>query len=188
MLDAARERNAREFRNRGASDGPESRTLSERCITYGLPNLLAGYNSYYQIVQTDNTVMIFTEMVHDARIIHLDGRPHASERIRDWYGDSRGKWEGDSLVVETKNLRTGFRGSSADVRLVERFTRVGPNTINYEVTVDDPSTWAQKWTLMIPLKHTDENIYEYACHEGNSSLAGILAGAREEERQAAQKK
>ncbi|HTE43093.1 MAG TPA: hypothetical protein VK629_19880 [Steroidobacteraceae bacterium] len=188
MLASARERNLREMRDRGAADGPESRTLSERCITYGLPSLLAGYNSYYQIVQTQDTVMIFTEMVHDARVIHLDGRPHASGKIRDWYGDSRGKWEGDSLVVETKNLRNGFRGSSADVRMIERFTRVGPNTINYEVTVDDPSTWAQKWTLMIPLKHKNEQIYEYACHEGNSSLAGILAGAREEERRAAKKK
>jgi hypothetical protein len=187
MLDAARERNAREFRNRSAADGPESRTLAERCITYGLPNLLAGYNSYYQIVQTNDTVLIFTEMVHDARVVHLDGRAHAPAAIRDWYGDSRGRWEGDSLVVETKNLRSGFRGSSADVRLIERFTRVGANTINYEVTVDDPSTWAQRWTLMIPLKHTNDNIYEYACHEGNSSLAGILAGAREEERQAAKK-
>jgi hypothetical protein len=185
--EAAKQRQAQSMRIRGGADGPESRSLSERCLTFGVPDLLAGYNSYYQIVQTPNTVILYAEKIHEARVIPLDGRPHAPSAIRSWFGDSRGHWDGDTLVVDTVNLNAGsFRGATENLHLIERFTRVGPKTIHYEVTLDDPATWAKKWTLMIPLKHTDDNIYEYACHEGNDGLAGILSGARAEERRAAQ--
>jgi hypothetical protein len=187
LTDAARERQAQSLRNRNEADGPEARSLSERCITFGVPDLLAGYNSYYQIVQTPHTVIMYAEKIHEARIIPIDERPHAPAAIRSWFGDSRGHWEGDTLVVDTVNLNAGsFRGTTDRLHLVERFTRVGPKTIHYEVTIDDPGTWSKKWTLMIPLKHTDDNIYEYACHEGNDGLAGILSGARADERRAAQ--
>jgi hypothetical protein len=166
------------------AEGPEARGLSERCITFGVPDVLAGYNSYYQIVQSPQAVVLHAEKIHDARIVLLDGRPHVPGAIRSWMGDSRGHWENDTLVVETTNLRSSFLIASEDLKLTERFTRVGPNTLHYEVTVDDPRTWTRPWTFMIPLKRTDERIYEYACHEGNSGLAGILAGARAEEAEA----
>jgi len=184
LTEEARQRNAQKARNRSESDGPESRTLSERCITFGVPDLLAGYNSYYQIVQTPTAVVFYAEKIHDARIIPIDAGPHAPAAVRSWLGDSRGHWEGDTLVVDTVNLRNSFRGASDQLHLIERFTRVGPKTIHYQVTVDDPATWATQWTFMIPLKHTDDRIYEYSCHEGNSGLAGILSGARAEEQQA----
>lgn len=166
------------------SDGPETRSLSERCITFGVPDMLAGYNSYYQIVQTPTHVVLHSEKIHDARIIPIGTRPSGAKAIRSWLGDSRGHWDGDSFVVETINFKSPYRGGSDDLMLVERFTRAGPNTLNYEVTVNDPKTWTRPWTFMIPWKRTDEQIYEYACHEGNSSLAGILAGARAEEARA----
>jgi len=184
LTDAAKQRAQQSPRNRALNDGPESRNLSERCITFGVPDLLAGYNSYYQIVQSDTAVVFYAEKIHDARVIYLDNRPHLPKSMLSWFGDSRGRWEGDTLVVDTVNMKAGLRGASENLRLIERFTRIGPNTIHYEVTVDDPTTWTQKWTLMIPLKRTDEHIYEYACHEGNSSLAGILAGARAQEKPA----
>jgi hypothetical protein len=184
MTEEGQQRLARNVTNRAASDGPEARSLSERCITFGVPDLLAGYNSYYQIIQTKDTVILHAEKIHDARIIPLDARPHAPASVRSWFGDSRGHWEGDTLVVDTVNLKNSFRGASERLHLIERFTRADAKTIHYEVTVDDPSTWTKKWTLMIPLRHTDDHIYEYACHEGNSGLAGILSGARAEERAA----
>ena len=164
-----------------SNDGPEGRSLAERCITYGVPDLLAGYNSYYEIVQTKDNVVIHAEKIHDARIIPLDGRPHTPSVLKSWLGNSRGRWDGDTLVVETKNFTSGFRGASDKLVITERYTRVSENTLNYEVTINDPQTWTRPWTFMIPLRHTNELIYEYACHEGNSSLAGILAGARVEE-------
>ena len=164
-----------------SNDGPEGRSLAERCITYGVPDLLAGYNSYYEIVQTSDHVLIHAEKIHDARIIPLDGRPHTPANLKSWLGNSRGRWDGDTLVVESKHFTNGFRGASDKLVITERYRRVGPNTLNYEVKIDDPQTWTRPWTFMIPLKRTDEKIYEYACHEGNSSLAGILAGARAEE-------
>jgi hypothetical protein len=182
MTDAARQRRAQSTQNRGESDGPESRSLSERCITFGVPDLLAGYNSYYQIVQTPGAVVFYAEKIHDARVFYLDSKPHLSSTVRSWFGDSRGRWEGDTLVVTTQNLKAGLRGASEQLKLTERFTRVGPNTLHYEVTIDDPSTWTAPWTLMIPLKRTEDHIYEYACHEGNTGLEGILSGARAEER------
>ncbi len=169
------------------NDGPEGRSLAERCITYGVPDLLAGYNSYYEIVQTPDHVMIHAEKIHDARIIPLDGRPHTPPVLKAWLGTSRGRWDGDTLVVETRNFTNGFRGASEKLVITERYKRVSAKTLDYEVTINDPETWTRPWTFMIPLQHTDDLIYEYACHEGNSSLAGILAGARAEEERAARK-
>jgi hypothetical protein len=168
------------------AEGPEARGLSERCITFGVPDVLAGYNSYYQIVQSPDAVVFYSEKIHDARLVLLDGRAHAPPAVRSYMGDSRGHWDGDTLVVETTNLRRSFLIASDALRLTERFTRVGPNTLKYEVTVDDPQTWTRPWTLMIPLRRTDQHIYEYACHEGNIGLSGILSGARAEERAASE--
>lgn len=185
MTDAARQRLVDNPRRRAGDEGPESRSLSERCITFGVPDLLAGYNSYYQIVQTSDAVVFYAEKIHDARIFRIDSSPHNDAATTDWLGDSRARWDGDTLVVETKNLRGSVRGASDKVKLVERFARVGPDMLHYEVTVDDPETWTRPWTLMIPLSRSDDHIYEYACHEGNTGLAGILSGARAEERRAA---
>lgn len=166
--------------------GPEDRSLSERCITFGVPRFNAAYNSYYQIVQTPGYVAIMMETIHDTRIIPLDSRPHISQNIRQWHGDSRGHWEGNTLVVDTTNYspKSNFRGSAQNLHMVERFTRVGPDTINYEVTLDDPTTWTKPWTVMIPLRRSDDLVYEYACHEGNDGIVGILAGARADEKAA----
>jgi hypothetical protein len=171
---------------RGPADSYEDRPLSERCITFGMPDLLAGYNSYYQIAQTPGYVAIATERIHDVRLVPLDGRPHASQGIRLWNGDSRGHWEGDTLVVDTTNFseKTDFRGSSKNLHMVERFTRKGPNNLEYQITLSDPTTWTKPWTLMIPLRKSTDKIYEYACHEGNKGIAGVLAGARAQEKKA----
>ena len=168
------------------ADSWEDRGLSERCITFGSPQLLAGYNSYYQIVQSRDAVAIVMETIHDTRIVPLDGRPHVGPGIREWLGDSRGHFEGDTLVVETLNYspKSPFMGATEHVHITERFTRTAPDTLEYRVTVDDPRTWTRPWTAMIPLKHTEEKLYEYACHEDNIGLAGILAGARAEEQAA----
>jgi hypothetical protein len=178
----------------GAFDGPEVRPLAERCIlgfgsTSGpptLPNYF--YNNLKQIVQTKDTVMILNEMVHDARIIRIGGR-HAPPTMRKWLGDSIGRWEGDTLVVETTNFtgKTQFRGSGEKLKVTERFRRVDPKTILYQFTVEDPDTWPRPWSGEYPWVATDEPIYEYACHEGNYSLEGILKGARLAEQQAAKK-
>jgi len=169
------------------ADGPEGRALQERCITYGSPQLTAGYQSYSQIVQTANAVAFETEMIHDVRIIPLDGRPHLPSAVRRWLGDSRGHWEGDTLVVDTTNYKpASFMGASSDkLHVIERFTRTSPETLQYEITINDPETWTKPWSLMIPLRRTPDQIYEYACQEGNIGLEGILAGARAEERDAA---
>jgi hypothetical protein len=158
--------------------------LQERCVTYGSPSLVAGYQSGYQIVQNSTSVVVVTEMIHDARVISLDARPHLPSAVRQWTGDSRGHWEGDTLVVETTNYKPrSFRSlSSEKLHVMERFSRTGPETLQYEITIDDPGTWTQPWSLMIPLRRSSDPLYEYACHEGNYGLAGILAGARTEER------
>ena len=163
---------------------PEDVNLNERCITYGVPWLVAGYNSYIQIFQTASYVAILQEMIHDVRIVPLDGRPHVNGSVRLWNGDSRGRYEGDTLVVTTTNYspKTRLQGSSENLRLVERFRRVSPDTLEYRLTFEDPTVWTTPWTMMIPLKRSEEKIYEYACHEGNHSLTGILAGARTLER------
>jgi hypothetical protein len=173
------------LRDRPAA-GPEDRSLSERCITFGVPRLGAAYNSYYQIVQSPGYVVITMETIHDARIIPLDNRPHIASNIRQWHGNSVGHWEGSTLVVDTTNYspKSNFRGANEKLHIVERFTRVGPDTLNYEVKVEDPTVWTGPWTAMIPLKRSTDLIYEYACHEGNDGLAGILAGARADEKAA----
>lgn len=185
--------------NRRGFDGPEQRPLGERCIigfgsASGPPMLPVMYNSNYQIVQTKDQVMILVEMPHDVRIVHLDGKPLPGD-LHQWNGRSIGRWEGDTLVVETAQFRPeqyisiGGGGSyryvpvSKNLRVVERFTRTGPRTILYQFTVEDPEIFVQSWRGEVPLNAIDTPIYEYACHEGNYALPGILAGAREQEKQ-----
>ncbi|MBV8731795.1 MAG: hypothetical protein JO336_18460, partial [Acidobacteriia bacterium] len=170
-----------------STDGPENRLLQERCLlwpTAGPPMLPSFYNNNYQIVQTKNYVMILVEMVHDARIIPLDNRPHLPSSVREWMGDSRGHWEGDTLVVETTNFsdKTRFRGADENLKLTERFTRVNPDTIQYEFTVNDPTAFTRPWTAQIPMTRSEGPIFEYACHEGNYAMFDMLAGARAEEK------
>ena len=179
--DAQIEVRRQEQRGNPRADGPEDRSLGNRCITRTLPRMPGPYNNNYHIVQTPNYVAILAEMNHDVRIIPLDGRPHLPQGLRQWLGDSRGRWEGDTLVVETINMLEGSRGASKDTKLVERFTRAAPDRIDYEVTVDDPATWTGSWTAAFPLTHSQDQVYEYACHEGNYSMATILAGARRDE-------
>ena len=172
----------------GPADSYENRSLFERCLTRGVPEgMLPGpYNNNVQFVQTPGYVAIFTEMIHEARIVPLDGRPHDPPAIRKWQGDSRGHWEGHTLVVDTVNFtdKTTFRGSSANLHVIERFTRVDEDTLEYRFTVDDPTTWTRPWTVAYPMAKTTGPIYEYGCHEGNYGLVGILAGARSEEQAA----
>ena len=167
----------------------ENRPLAERCIigqasTGGPPMLPGPYNNNYQIVQTPGYVMILVEQIHDVRIIRLDGRPHLPANIHQWMGDSLGRWEGDTLVVDTTNFtgKTGFRGSSDGLHVIERFTRVDANTILYRFTIDDPSTFTKSWTGEYPFLATAGPVYEYACHEGNYAMGDILRGARLEEK------
>jgi hypothetical protein len=177
---------------RRPASGPEDRTLWERCLlgfNSGPPMMPSGYNNNVQLVQTGEYVVILNEMVHDARIVPLGTRPHGT--TRQWMGDSRGRWEGDTLVIETVNFTsqgTGTIGLRASVdenlRLVERLTLTGADTLLYEFTVDDPTVWARPWTAAIPMKKTDDRIYEYACHEGNHGMVGILTGARADEKAA----
>jgi hypothetical protein len=166
--------------------GPEDRTPWERCIigfNTGPPLNPSVYNNNFQLFQAPGTVAILIEMVHDARVIPLDGRPHLPPGIRQWRGDSRGRWEGDTLVVDTENFtdQTSFRGSGPEMRLVERFTRVAPGTLLYEYTIHDPS-FARGWSAAIPMRKTDEPMYEYACHEGNYGMFNLLQGARAQEK------
>ncbi len=173
-----------------STDGPEDRSLAERCISWttsGPPMLPGPYNNDTQIIQGPGYVVILSEMIHDARLIPLDGRPHASANIHEWMGDSRGHWDGNTLVVDTTNFNSeySFRGSDANLHLTERFTRVSPDEIDYEFTVDDPTAFTRPWTARIPFHKTNERVYEYACHEGNYALTDILAGARDAERKAA---
>ena len=170
---------------RGPADAAEDRSLFERCLTRGLPTVMlpGPYNGNVQILQTPNEVAILTEMIHEVRIVPLDGRPHLPAAVRQWMGDSRGWWEGETLVVETTNFtaHTPFRGSGANLQLQERFTRVAADTVEYEFTVTDDTTWQQPWSAAFPLTRTDGLVYEYACHEGNYALRNILSYARAEE-------
>ncbi len=166
-----------------ATDGPEGRSLGERCIvwtTAGPPMVPGPYNNNFQILQAGDHVVILNEMIHDARVIPLDGSPHVESGIRGWMGDSRGHWEGKTLVVDTTNFsdKYSFRGSDRNLHLVERFTRVSPDTLLYEFTVDDPTAFTKPWTVQIPVTKTKGPIFEYACHEGNYAMTDILAGAR----------
>jgi hypothetical protein len=161
-----------------------------RCITPGVPRLGGRYGAgsfgYYQILQVPGYVVLFMEVLHEARIIPLDGRPHLPESVRTWTGDSIGRWEGQTLVVDTANFspKTNFMGSAENLHLVERFTRVAPEEIEYEMTLNDPTTWTRPWTAMARLRQTTDRLYEYACHEDNRPLEGILAGARAEQKAA----
>ena len=145
------------------------------------------YNNNYQIVQGPGYVAIVVEMIHDVRMIPTDGRPHLPSNIRQWLGDSRGHWEGNTLVVDTTNFndKTRYRGSTENMHLTEKFTRVDADTILYEFTVDDPATFTKPWTAQIPMRKTQGPVYEYACHEGNYAMTGMLGGAREAEKAAA---
>jgi hypothetical protein len=180
------------------ADHPEDRRLSERCLIFGgVPRLPGGYNNHLRIVQSRDHVVIELEQIHDARIIPLDGRPHIPSTVRQWLGDPRGRWEGETLVVETTNFnnKNPFRGSFENLQLIERFTRTGPNTIMYSMTVSDPTTFTRSWTAEWPYTNlkalvggvdgvTSPEMYEYACHEGNIGLVGQLSGARAMEKKA----
>jgi len=180
---AARARRQRPF------EGPEDLTLIERCLTYGVPRLSgtntgAGPLGYHYIVQTSSEIVLFHEAVHEARIIRLGG-PHPPPSVQLWEGDSRGRWEGKTLVVDTTNFasRNDFMGSSEHLHVVERLTRVAPDRIDYQITVDDPTTWTKPWTAVIWLNKSDARLYEYACHEGNQEIVrNMLLGARFSER------
>jgi hypothetical protein len=171
------------FRRTRSSDGPEDRNLWERCITRGVPRLGGAYNNNFRLIQAPGYVVILHEMVHESRIVPMDGRPHVNADIRQWNGDSRGRWDGDTLVVETTNFtdKTKFRGSSSGLKVVERFRRADVNTLQYQVTLEDSTTWTQPWTAALALPKTEGEMFEYACHEGNYGMTNLLAGARVQE-------
>ena len=150
--------------------------------------LPTAYNNYYQILQGSGYVAILTEMIHDMRIIPLDGRPHLPANIRQWMGDSRGRWEGNTLIVDTTNFtdKTNLSGSDQNLHVIERFTRTAESTIMYEFTIDDPTAFTRVWKGEVPLMKSTGPIYEYACHEGNYAMEGILKGARAQEKAAAE--
>ena len=166
-------------------DGPEARSLWEQCITRALPRLSGAYNNNFRLIQTAGYVAILNEMVHEVRLIPLDDRAHVGQAIRQWQGDSRGHWEGDTLVVDTTNFsdRTSFRGARMNLHLVERFTRIGEDTLLYEFTAEDPTTWTRPWTAALPIMKNDADMYEYACHEGNYGMTNLLTGARVQEKE-----
>ncbi len=182
-------------KGRGQYDHPELRPLAERCLmSFGsnagppmLPNYF--YNNNYQIVQTKDHIMILVEMVHDVRVIRIGGQP-LPKQVRPWMGDSIGRWEGETLVVETTNFHPmqQFRGASENLKVTERFTRTGPDQILYKFTIDDPSTFTAPWSGEVPFNRTEELIYEYACHEGNYALSNVLSGERNREQREAEKK
>jgi hypothetical protein len=180
-------------RRRGPSlDAPEQLSLADRCITRGAPKLPGGYNNNFQIVQTRDHVAIMQEMIHEARIIPLDGRPHAPSSVPLFLGDSRGRWEGDTLVIETTNFNskvgtTSFNccgGSAENLHLVERFTMIDADNIEHRYTVEDPTAFTRPWTVSVPLRRVNDQIFEYACHEANYSMEGMLRGARAAEKRA----
>jgi hypothetical protein len=177
----------------GQYDAVENMPIGSRCIIMGgagPPLMNAGYNANYQIVQAPGYVMILTEMIHDARIIPLDGRAQQPTGVKQWVGLSRGHWEGDTLVVETMNFngKNAFQGSSDNLKVTERFTRTADDAISYRFTVEDPQTWDRPWTAEAPLAKTEGPIFEFACHETNYGIANILAGARADEKKAAEQK
>jgi len=166
------------------SDGPEDRSLGDRCLHFSVPNMGSGYNSYFQIFQTSDQLTILQEMGHLVRTVSLDGRPHLDEKIDQWAGNARGYWEGDTLVIETRNYdpRSRFGGATENLVLTERFSRIAPDVLRQEITLTDFDTWARPWTVELLLERTEDPIFEYACHEGNYAMPGILGGARAEER------
>ena len=179
----------RAYRQEHPADSWVDRSAYDRCIlgfNAGPPITPGGYNQNLHLFQTPDHVVLVTEMVHTARVVPLDGRPALSDGVRQWSGDSRGHWEGETLVVETSNFndQRGWRGSTTNMKLVERYTRVDADTLDYEFTVIDPETWTSSWTASIPMRRSLNPMYEYACHEGNHSMDGILAGRSAEERAA----
>jgi hypothetical protein len=189
----ARVRNTTALRNYNSTDNVKDRPMSERCLvgfgsTGGPPMLPVLYNNNYQIVQTPDYVIILVEMIHDVRFVRINGT-HAPANVRQWFGDSIGHWEGDTLVVDTTNFteKTRFRGSSENLHIVERFKRASADSLLYRATIDDPSTFSKPWTVEFPFVATAGPIYEYACHEGNYALEDILGGARRTEAAAPKK-
>jgi len=177
------QRQAAARRARGPADQVQDLALGTRCVTFGTPNILAGYQSYFEINQGPGVFALRSETIHDERIFPIDAGAHLSQKLAQYHGDSRARWEGETLVVDTTNFKPGaFRGSTERLRVVEKFRRVAEDTLEYYITIDDSSTWSRPWTLMLLLKKTGERMFEYACHEGNYSLRGILAGAREQEK------
>jgi hypothetical protein len=181
----ARVATRRERIQSGPSDNPEDRPIQERCLVFGAgPPLLPGpYNNNMQIVQTPGAVLVLSEMIHDARIVALDGRPAPPAAMRFWLGSSRGRWDGDTLSVETTNFAEpiSFRGSDQHLRVVERFTLNGPDALRYEFTIDDATAFNIPWSGAYTMTRTSDLIYEFACHEGNYGLMNILRAARSEE-------
>jgi hypothetical protein len=175
-------------KGRGPADSWEDRSLYDRCITRGIPGSMmpAIYGNSYRIHQGPGVVTITYEMVHDTRVIPLDNRPHVAQSIRQYVGDGRGHWEGNTLVIETTNFtdKTPYRGSSDQLKMTERFTLLGPDTVEWAVTFDDPRTWARPWTFAMNLTKADESQqpFEYACHEGNYGMRNMLSAARAEEK------
>ena len=166
----------------------EELTPLQRCITWGVPMIrTSSYTRYFQIAQTPGWAVVVMESIHDARIIPLDGRPHLAQNVRTWNGDSVGHWEDDTLVVDTTNFssKTNFMGAGENLHLVERFSRAAADEIRYEVTVEDPSTWVKPWTALLRLKHTDEKMFEVACHEGNGDTIEVILSAARKREQAA---
>jgi hypothetical protein len=179
-------------KGRGPADSYTDRSLYDRCITRGVPGSMmpAIYGNSYQIMQSPDAVTITYEMIHDTRVIPLNGRAHIDPSIRQYLGDARGHWDGVTLVVETTNFndKVPYRGSSENLKMVERFTPLGPDTLEWSVTLDDPHTWAQPWTFTMNLTHDEaQPLFEYACHEGNYGLHNILSAARAEEAAAKKK-
>jgi hypothetical protein len=165
---------------RGPADRAQDLSLGTRCVSYGTPNIRAGYQSYFEITQGPGVLALRAEMIHDVRIFSIDGAPHVASVIRQYHGDSRAHWDDDTLVVDTTNYMPNSTrvGASEHLRTTEKFRRVAQDTLEYYVTFDDPTVWSRPWTLMIPLKMTGERMFEYACHEGNYGLPAILRGAR----------
>jgi hypothetical protein len=191
LTPAAQKRQAdkRDYSRAHPFDGPENRALSERCLvwpTAGPPMLPSFYNNNYQIVQGSGTVMVLVEMIHDARMIPTDNSPHLPSNVKLWLGDPRGHWEGNTLVVDSTNFndQADFHGSDTNLHLTEKFTRTGPDSLMYEFTVDDPTAFTKSFSGQVPMSRANGPILEYACHEGNYAMSGMLAGARADEKAA----
>jgi hypothetical protein len=188
--EAQKRADARRDAYRRPAFGPEDRGVGERCIlgfNSGPPMLPSAYNNNMQIFQNSDYIVVLNEMNHNSRIIPLDRRPHLPKSVPQWVGDSRGRWEGDTLVVETTNFlgETAFPNAGPNLRLTERFKRIDARTLQYEFTVNDPTTWTKPWTAQIPMMKSDESLYEYACHEGNYGMTNLLSGARAVEKEPA---
>ena len=191
LADAQKRQNEQaERRKAHPFDGPEDIALGERCITGNVPMIGAGYNNYYQIAQSPTAVAVNMEMRHDSRMVPISNRSHLPSNVHLWLGDPIGKWEGDTFVVDTTNFRQDASvrgGNSEKLHMIEKFSRVGPDALKYEVTMTDPETWAQPWTAVLYMKQSKDQVYEYACHEGNEAMSGTLGGTRVQEKNAREK-